>query len=417
MLFLPTLWVWGDASNEQPWAPTVASQLENEPFPHSKHVSKVWLKTEVKRDCRGCHDYDKTGGIREPEQSCVLCHYDFPDGSKALAVEGSIKGMRTEGSPFVHGDHLKLNCAECHAPPKKRRGPPGVPNQMYVPTGLGWCVKCHDPKAANAPAARSKDDQGFQAAINENPKMRANPDAVFKHTQHLSSSELKNPKNCAACHSSLESASADIGDQVYNSASCGDCHQTKAGKSLPFGTKMRAYVSGADLSFFHADHVSKGALANNKKLRDEGCFACHELGDKEGREISDYPLKRGFDKFEQCANCHKEEGVPWRGIGGKGDEQPVAWRSDDHADLNKKNNCVGCHVAGEALAMKTSRPQRVQNRSRPALFEIRVQAHPHITGAKKSKECKTCHIAEAELIPSRIKKKKFRHGSHLGSGA
>ena len=106
-------------------------------FPHRKHVHKAWLKNEVARDCRGCHDYDEAGGLMEPEQACVLCHTDFPNGEKSLTVQGSIAGMRKEGSSFVHGDHTKLNCNECHAPPANSGGVPGVPNQMYIPRGFG----------------------------------------------------------------------------------------------------------------------------------------------------------------------------------------------------------------------------------------------------------------------------------------
>ncbi|MFT7620441.1 MAG: hypothetical protein ACI97A_004098 [Planctomycetota bacterium] len=416
LMLLPAFMFWDGATTSAMESSVVVQKTKKlKKFPHRKHVHKDWLKNEVARDCRGCHDYDDAGGVMEPEQACVLCHSDFPNGEKSLTVEGSIQGMRKEGSSFIHGDHNNLKCNECHAPPAKSGGVPGVPNQMYIPEGLGWCVKCHDPSAPNAPSSRSKDDIGFQKAINANPRMNANPDAVFLHTQHLTASELKDPKNCAACHSSLSTADANIGENVYNSASCGDCHQSAAGKKLPFGTKPRTYVSGSDLSFYHSDHISSKALSSSKRLRTEGCFACHDLGQEEGRGISDYPLKRGYDKFEQCAKCHEEEKVEFHGLKHDQEALPIEWRLEDHADISDKNSCSGCHVFGEAVSMKTTRPERTLDRSRPSLFEITVQAHPHITGsnAQKTKECKSCHIAEADLIPSRIKKKKFRHESHL----
>ena len=247
--------------------------------------------------------------------------------------------------------------------------------------------------------------------------MNANPDAVFLHSQHLTDQELKDPKTCAQCHASMEKAGADIGESVFNTSACGDCHQTEAGKKLPFGTKTRTFISGSDLSFYHSDHTSSKAIKNSPRLAKDGCFACHEQMKEEGRGISDYPLKRGYDKFEQCAKCHEEEKVEFHGLGHDQPAMPVTLRLEDHADISDKNTCSGCHVFGQEVGMKDSRPQRDLKRSRPSLFEISVQAHPHITGSndKKSKECKSCHIAEADLIPSRIKKKKFRHESHLSA--
>ncbi len=410
---LPTLIAWGDGPGPAQGADETIVELKS--FPHSNHVHESWLKNEVPRDCRGCHDFDEKDGIREPEQTCVLCHYDFPDGKKALRVEGMIAGMRSTDSTFAHGDHLDLDCAACHRPKAKDLTYPGVPDQMFIPKGLGWCVDCHDPKAANPSPKRSRDDAGFQQAINANPKMRANPNAVFRHSEHLSSAELKEKKNCARCHDSVAKAEADMGEQVYNAASCGDCHVNEAGKSLPFGIKTRKYVSGADLAFYHSDHLSAEALKASGRLRDEGCFACHQLGEREGRGVSDYPLKRGYDKYEQCAKCHGEEDVTWRGLKGSSAPQPVTWRIDDHADVSDRNTCIKCHVIGVPGAMKTTRVKRDSERSRPGVFEIKVQAHPHMTGPndKKNRDCRSCHLAEADLIPSRIREKRFRHESHL----
>ena len=106
---------------------------------------------------------------------------------------------------------------------------------------------------------------------------------------------------------------------------------------------------------------------------------------------------------------YNDEAVDWW-CGGNADG-----RGHDHGIVSGANNCAGCHVVGEEQAMKTTRPQRQAKRSRPALFNIEVQAHPHITGAngEKPENCRSCHIAEAALVPSRIQQSRFRHGPHL----
>ncbi len=414
-----TLW-----DHTAPVALSVAPKLaEADVFPHGKHVHEEWLTSpEVKRDCRGCHDFDESDGVRQPEQTCVLCHYDFGSGLESLKVEGSIEALPSTIEAFAHGDHGKLDCKACHAPPESALrgiGGPIVPNQMFIPQGLGSCIKCHDPSAKNRPANRSKDDVGFQTVINEKPRMKANPDAVFKHSEHLSPAEINRQQNCNTCHDTLAGAGPNMGDAVFNSASCGECHQDKSGVKLEFGTEVRKYTSPSDLAFYHSDHVTPEAMGKSQELKAQGCFACHDKHEgNEGRGVSDYPLKRGFDKYQQCSICHAESDVKWRGFDHQSSPADVTWRIPDHGVLSKQgNNCTACHVFGQEAAMKTTRPMSEVGRSRPSVFEIVEQAHPHITGSNdtKNKDCKSCHIAEAKVIPSRIKEKRFAHDAHLGA--
>lgn len=415
MTVLPLLY-WQESSNAAPLP--VVGELVAAPtagFPHDLHVSQLWLdQPEVARDCRGCHVFQEDGSEMPAEESCVKCHYDLPDGKNSIEVVGKIANIPRTYPTFDHHDHKSADCKSCHAPVDD--GTESVPFQMFVPRGLGWCVKCHDPSSADRPAKDGATNHAaFQKTMNANPVMQDHANAEFRHSDHLSASELSDASTCNRCHTSMADASANIGEKVFRSIDCDACHVDANGKGLGFSTKSRDFKSGADLSFYHKDHTGAALEAKSKTLK-SSCLTCHELGKTEGREISDYPIRRGFDKFEQCSRCHEEEGMDWQG-------EAVTWRIEDHAQYGTKNSagndCQGCHSFDSTDKMKDTRPHHSIDRKRPSEFAITVQAHPHITGPASTKhaDCSKCHIAQAAKIPSRIQSKTFRHESHLGKDA
>ena len=393
-------------------APVAESREVSAPaaFPHSKHVHYAWLdknENEVARDCRGCHDFDPSDGVTSMMAGCQACHFEFPDGP-ALVVEGSYETEDESGETFQHVDHLDLECRKCHEP--KSDLPNQVSDEMYIPTGLGWCTDCHDPKSRNADrdAVKQTAQIDFQKKINASPKMRGNPDAVFRHSEHMTPAKQNDPQQCARCHATMAGSKPDIGAELYDPSSCGACHQGEDKAALAFTTSERSFKSGADRSFYHSDHVDKDALQKSPEIRKESCFACHEERGTEGRGVSDYPLKKGFDLYQACADCHDRNGLTWK-------EREVAWKIDDHGDIDQKNDCAGCHVVGEAVPMKTARPTRESVRAMPTVFDFGSQKHPHIVGAtdKKPKDCAKCHISVMDVAPSQIRGRAFDHEPHL----
>ncbi|MCB9832754.1 MAG: hypothetical protein H6807_09790 [Planctomycetes bacterium] len=386
-----------------------------EVFPHDRHVSSRWMRrgtAEEARDCRGCHDYDPADGIVAVSDTCVRCHYDFPDGRKSLVVQGQYDDRDDPDATFQHFDHLNLDCRDCHQPPGDL--PPAVPRGMYMPDGIGLCVRCHDPKSGKAEpnAVAAKGQAGFQKKINAAPRMQRNADAVFLHSQHLAPGDLNDPARCATCHKSMVRAAADLRTELFETAACGDCHQDQAGQALPFGfgAGPRNFVSLSDRSFHHADHLTPEALKKSKALGDRSCLACHQELKEEGRGVSDYPLRwRPEQVYEACATCHQEAGLTREG-------RPVAWKVTDHGDVADKNDCGACHLLGVAAPLKTARAMRESGRSHPVVFDLKMQKHPHIIGAgKKPDDCAGCHISRMEIAPSRIVRRAFDHASHLAA--
>lgn len=393
-------------------------------FPHSAHVNYQWMRSgvaEQPRDCRGCHDFDPADGIVQTSDTCTLCHYDFPGPQPSLVVSGTYDDRDGAGETFQHTDHLDLDCRACHTPPSDL--PPAVPDDMYVPQGLGWCVNCHDPKSPKAlpEAVSTKGQEGFQATINKAPRMKRNTDAVFKHSEHMAPGQINDPAQCARCHKSMERSTADIGSELFDPAACGDCHQDAASGALVFGLAARSFESPSDRSFYHSDHLGAGALEKSGEIRAKSCLACHAELKDEGRGVSDYELKwRPEDLYDACAKCHEDAGLTREG-------RTVAWKVADHGDVGEldengekrresdRNDCGGCHLLGVEAPLKTARAERRSERSHPGVFDLKLQKHPHIIGptAGKPQDCASCHLSQMDVAPSRIVRREFDHASHI----
>ncbi|MEE9393586.1 MAG: hypothetical protein V3W41_13880 [Planctomycetota bacterium] len=385
-------------------------------FPHSKHVSRQWItKGETKRDCQICHDF--TTPNHEPASACVSCHYNQQgSGAATLSVQGRVANYQRTMPSFKHEDHVPkgMDCAECHVDPNSKSK--FMVDEIWIPRGLGWCTKCHDPssnraykfnRAADKPAVH----QGFQRKINGSPGMVGKPSDVFLHSDHLSSSELRSgsPKVCDSCHQGMATADPMIGEKLFRESDCTACHLAGANQPMRIGIQEVAGakpISKADYTFLHADHLSAKALKKDGRLGRQGCFVCHDYKASAVSEGDRYPVKPRYQTFAGCVECHKQGSV------GGG----IARDIPDHGEVD---NCFGCHsVGGEDTDMKTNRPLVEIDRRHPGDFRFLSHAHPHITGADgKTRSCTECHVSERHELPSRIRQKPFKHKPHLNSNA
>ncbi|MCA9323407.1 MAG: cytochrome c3 family protein [Planctomycetes bacterium] len=418
--------------------PTKSAQSPPAPvaFPHRKHVWRQWYERsddEQKRDCQGCHDYaGVTGGrvTENPESSCRHCHYDLPDSRRSLEVSGTMAATRATEARFPtfrHQDHLAgaMACRDCHLPPEGGRGP-NDKEQMWVPTGMGWCLRCHSEKSGkkagfevwNKQANRDGKDAAFASALNASPGMTFDrPSARFRHEDHLELADLKAGKDCDRCHQPTAAASAQMGENAFARPACATCHnEGGVAQPIQFGEgSAHEYESRADLTFYHLDHLSPEALAKSPSIRRQNCIACHEwksMPDRDG--LMSFPVQKQLDAYAGCADCHQREGV----LGAK---SGARWSSlPDHGDIGRtdsgdQNACMACHAFGEVQSLETWRLQVPKERSRPAAFRITEQAHPHVTtqGGGVHSDCAKCHLAEIPVLTSRIGEKRFDHGPHL----
>ena len=85
-------------------------------------------------------------------------------------------------------------------------------------------------------------------------------------------------------------------------------------------------------------------------------------------------------------------------------------------DTGHAQKCVLCDVMGEpGKTMKAARPTvSVRRPTVGKKYDVKVQAHPFVTGAQIDQACNTCHRAGVPRLPSRIGKQAFSHATHLG---
>ncbi len=420
-------------------SPTEVSDVRAEPsvFPHGRHVPEEWYegKAEVARDCRGCHDWpDKNGGGRslEPESTCALCHVAVESGpgkgAPSLSTSPTtLAGIRERARRFLsfrHEDHLVdgMDCRACHWDPSYEHLPAAQRelDAIWVPSGFGTCLECHDPEKRGGRLARFNDlaqkdgaGQRFRDALNSMAGMehRAGESLAFRHEDHLEKGKLSDAESCDACHRVTKEATAELGANTFDVAACAECHVDASKRGLKLSTSMRRLESGADLTFHHVDHQNEKAFEKSATLRDGGCMVCH--GYLPGSSRGDYPVRQDLklDTFAGCSDCHRKEDV-------RGKESGPAFREiKDHGDIGSKdgdlNGCVACHDPTRLVPWETNRREDAVDRRRPVEFVITRQAHPHITGEAPRGKCADCHIARIPTIRSRIQRKPFSHVSHL----
>ncbi len=429
LLCMPFTWSSRPEGSVAPKEPTI--------FPHGRHVPEEWYegKAEVARDCRGCHDWSKKTGegrLLEPESTCKFCHVSVETGpgkgtpslSTSPTTLAGIREAARKFPSFRHEDHLVdgMDCRACHWDPNYEHLPASQRelDTIWIPSGFGTCLECHDPGKRGGRFARfndlaQKDGAGkrFRDALNSMPSMEhaASDILKFRHKDHLETAGLSDPRSCDACHAATKQATAELGANTFGVTSCAECHRDAATRGLKVSTSMRRLESGADLSFHHVDHQNKEALDKSKTLKAQGCMACHAY--LPGSSTGDYPVRQDLrlDTFAGCSDCHRKEDV-------RGKESGTTFREiKDHGDIGAKpkdkNACVACHDPSRLVTWETNRREDVADRRRPAEFVITRQAHPHITGEAPKGKCADCHLARIPAIRSRIQKKRFSHASHL----
>ena len=371
-------------------APAVADASQEKPiFPHSRHVSRLWLtKGETKRDCQVCHDFNTPN--HEPASECNACHYNQKGtGAATLNVRGKVANYERTMPSFRHEDHVPkgMKCIECHVDPNSKTK--FVQDEIWIPRGLGWCTKCHDPSINkgyefNRRADKPSVHEGFQRTINQTSTMVGKPTDVFLHSDHMTAAELSSgsPKVCNECHKDMATADPKIGEKLFRESDCTSCHITGLNQPMGIGIKEvlgAKPVSKADYTFFHSDHLSEKALKKDGRLAREGCFVCNTYNAGAASEAERYPVKPRYETFAGCVECHKQGGVP----GG------IARDIPDHGEVD---NCYGCHsLEGDDTNMLTNRPMVSVDRRHPGDYRFLAHAHPHITGKDgKTRSCTEC---------------------------
>jgi hypothetical protein len=448
-----------------------AAPLPQEPargiaFSHRQHVPAVWFdgerEPETQRDCRGCHRFEPSGGASSPQQLCAACHYNLqqeravlaPLPEPAFAADLSPYRTRTSAA-FRHAEHAALACRECHAPEGVPGG--GVREQDHLPirTGPTECARCHDAEVDQrsidgyqlvagaslryrTPAALQ---EAFAKGLNGgrlDTDRAAGQPARFQHRDHATPELLASGQTCLACHQDLvDAAAGEQGLKKFTLQGCGKCHRDEGGAALavaPGGNERRP--SFAVGTFGHSDHLAAPAGARVEGVREQahqaiqrdGCVHCHrfaarpETAAQPARDFAFAALvaeggvvpsaggaqrAAGAQSYAGCGACH--EGPRWRtqeGLHG-------GWQ-----------RCTSCHVfGGDLSAMKTERPSDCPARARPRAFAFQSQAHPHVSaagnrllaqsGGAKREDCRDCHVAGVESLPSRIGERAFRHDTHL----
>ena len=437
-----------DTSSESQEAPTERFRHGGQDT-NKNHVSDKWLSGEVKRDCRGCHQWDTqpvAGATFEMEVHvgldtvCKSCHFAgliYPDVNGANA---RLDPVRTWQFSFLHRDHGEMNCIECHAPEDSR-----VPEDIPIPRGAQFCAECHDESPEQGRKSllegydKAKLIQGFLDRLNASAEKRSEQSAGFLHREHLVAPKIplslpeqlrKERGSCTKCHQALfdEAPARDSipcrsakfsfersADDAENKGSCSECHLPRPDSGVK--VSMKAETSpGLSLSkntFRHFDHL--GFKGRNDRSSDDAyevvesksCGACHDYTREKPTDDSCYSYTRlvadaqgAAYSYEGCESCHTQwtEGAPHKG-----------WA---------ERKCVLCHDF-PGLDLSKERRHVFALRARTIEFEFSKSTHPFISSysPEKSNKCSDCHRAPVTALPSRIIKSKFDHSVHLSNDA
>ena len=445
------------------------------PFRHATHVPGGWARWDTKdrktfaleeetADCFGCHDPDNPTGIESP--LCLRCHY------ARFEAQGTRPQRAEKGALFQHREHANnLVCRHCHSP-REESGPKRgavlqgstVPDDMSVVSGTTFCLACHGPQAKDIYArwvAPERNDAVIEAAerrisgvisrLNDAPEIGPEKfDGVgFFHRDHIAgwpprtdAARAAAGETCKVCHESVAGTisacealrtaapAAGLGAAVFDTKSCAACHIERGATGEPaplaFGVGERPWKSATAGTFSHRDHLRNpkrldGLDAKRKLIGEKGCYVCHELAEAADPGMATFGVRAEFAPvaaagktgYDACVSCHES----WRVVGrqeSRGEKYHFTIRSDTSV-------CAGCHRLGHVTDMKAI-PYTVKvTRPRELAFEIREHAHPFIAarekndakGAAVAEECSKCHRADLPAQPSRIRKSRFSHASHL----
>ena len=412
---------------------------EAEPFTHDAHVQSVWFRgnrgEEVQRDCRGCHAFEAEQ-VRDPQPVCADCHY------REFALEGpgferDLAALREEVqvAGFTHGDHLALACRMCHLASNLGQPPALGGKDLPIPGGFGHCAACHGPgstfgQLSEAVPNRLRGSTGpkpgwqeaFYAGLNADARMGPEALGRFLHTEHMlavegaitidasvpSTTARAADSTCATCHGSIPAASAgDLAEKEYEDAGCRRCHKDADGP-LEFARGLESRPSLTALTFAHRDHLDAASWTREQAsaqayadIERSSCLACHGFDDA----LQTFALREPAWSYATCLGCHAQP--PWNAAGLAADHAERRWW---HGNWER---CGACHSFG-AGDMESERPTVAVERRRPVAFEILGQSHPFITaGTERDATCAQCHLADVDELPSRVRKRAFRHATHV----
>ena len=448
-------------------------------FRHSTHVVEDWgnwarrNRTETFRDCRGCHRFGEGARSSMPQRECKQCHYGdgkleifgpeygqdqaSPPLADAVLEAADLSGLaRFAREGFRHHTHGMLQCAECHA------GDPdamSVPDDIPIRSGPGECARCHERGRAETVVGELK---WFEAVARDEALARAcglegkfelptDPAAYAAYADYLvevfaSSPDGKKGLNnllsadgndfthgdhfglsCRECHSGIPTADAvDVGTGAIEVKSCATCHLGPGGGPNPARPPAKSpprplWSLG---SFAHGDHYqqerTKGVCLESAYTRlqgdrDQSCQHCHDYApEAAGPGSRDFPFDgdKSKHRYRNCQECHAVDA--WRTGELEADRAPLHSSNSGEESGWLAQRCDECHVFS-GVDMKTERPEESVQRWAGVTFAFEGQTHPYITGGL-DKDCKDCHRAGVEELPSRLIKKRFRHATHLPPG-
>jgi len=434
---------------------------------------KTFELEEETADCFGCHDPDNPTGIESP--LCLRCHYTRFE-AQGTRPQTSEKGALFQHREHAN-NLVCRHCHSPREEAAAKRGAvlqgSSVPDDMSVVSGTTFCLACHGPQAKDIYTrwvAPERNDAVIEAAerrisgvisrLNDSPELGPKKyDGVgFFHRDHIAgwppgtdAARAAAGATCKACHESVAGtislcealkasspgAGPDVGPAVglgaaiFDTKSCASCHIERGagGETAPLalGVGERSWKSATAGTFSHRDHLRnpepgklRGLDTKRKLIGEKGCYVCHELSEAADSGLATYgvraefaPSAAGKSGYDACASCHESWKVLAR-AGSRGEKDHFAIRGDTSV-------CAGCHRLGHVTDMRAI-PYTVKvTRPRELSFEIREHAHEFITGREKNdtksaavaEECSKCHRADLAAQPSRVRKSRFSHASHL----
>jgi hypothetical protein len=336
--------------------------------------------------CRECHadiaaQIDAGAGLHgslDPRvaQGCSLCHSEHHGKRTALV---NARSFALAGVPDVlafdharvgfemHGKHLELDCAECHALANEKVLEKG--QRRYL--GLAQdCKGCHeDPHSGRI--ARACADCHDQSAFNQFPH--------YIHDQRFSLQGAHAEAACVECHQNESAHSVEALGGLEPAPAwreCRDCHSSPHQDAF---VELVAQLAGA----------TTGA----------SCAGCHDAVHQGFRDqgVTITPAQHAFSGFAldpphdqaSCGDCHPAETIDFASrYPGRGQSDCRACHLDAHrgffearaqAQPEAASACASCHGVG-ALSF-----------AHVPDFDHRLSTGFALNGAHEQSACESCH--------------------------
>ena len=355
-----------------------------------KSVSKLIPKTPtknlnftgLKQNCTSCHqDYHKFGNLKHSKlgqlSQCLKCH----DESSWTKTHTFDHNKHTQYP--LDGEHLKLNCIECHLPQTKMPAvkksasiskllPLTAPTYHWKNLDTKTCSACHSSPHINEFSPKLLAQKCSSCHTTEN-WFTQKTDSGFDHSKtRFALTGSHKATRCSDCH-------GVTGKQVFKFKSfenkfCIDCHnnihtgQFKTAAPVTTNcTQCHTTEKFSDLKSFN--HNLTGYKLEGKHT-DVKCVDCHKpttvnykmnwpnFSAKQNDKLKEYAKPKSEFKFadlkqNQCLTCHK----------------------DQHAGQLGKN-CTACHSVKDW---------------KPAQFDHKTQSRFQLVGQHAELKCSECH--------------------------